>query len=63
MNIFKKLWFFLFFEIKGLFSDLLEGNLTEKEQENLFWLFVTLWGLVMVVFFIFHEPTGAVFDL
>ena len=63
MNIFKKLWFFLFFEIKGLFSDLLEGNLTEKEQENLFWIFVTLWGLVMVVFFILHEPTGAVFDL
>jgi hypothetical protein len=39
------------------------GNLTETEKENLFWLFVILWGLVMVVFFIFHEPTGAVFDL
>jgi hypothetical protein len=39
------------------------GNLTETEKENLFWLFVILWGLVMVVFFILHESTGAVFDL
>ena len=63
MKIFKKLWLFVCLETKGLFEDLISGNLTEKEQENLFWIFVTLWGLVMVVFFILHEPTGAVFDL
>tara|TARA_R110000803_G_scaffold2506_1_gene8543 strand:- start:300 stop:491 length:192 start_codon:yes stop_codon:yes gene_type:complete len=63
MNIFKKLWVFVCLETKGLLSDLMTGNLTETEKENLFWLFVILWGLVMVVFFIFHEPTGAVFDL
>tara|TARA_R110000851_G_scaffold267363_1_gene419854 strand:- start:171 stop:362 length:192 start_codon:yes stop_codon:yes gene_type:complete len=63
MNIFKKLWLFVCLETKGLLSDLMTGNLTETEKENLFWLFVILWGLVMVVFFIFHEPTGAVFDL
>ena len=63
MNIFKKLWVFVCLETKGLLSDLMTGNLTETEKENFFWLFVILWGLVMVVFFIFHEPTGAVFDL
>ena len=63
MNIFKKLWLFVCLETKGLLSDLMTGNLTETEKENFFWLFVILWGLVMVVFFIFHEPTGAVFDL
>tara|TARA_R110000751_G_scaffold75896_1_gene152665 strand:+ start:370 stop:561 length:192 start_codon:yes stop_codon:yes gene_type:complete len=63
MNIFKKLWVFVCLETKGLLSDLMTGNLTETEKENFFWLFVILWGLVMVVFFILHEPTGAVFDL
>jgi sugar phosphate permease len=63
MNIFKRLWAFLCFEVKGLFSDILSGNLTDTEKDNLFWLFVTLWGLVMVTFFILHESTGAVFEL
>ena len=63
MNIFKKLWVFVCLETRGLLSDLISGNLTDTEKDNLFWLFVTLWGLVMVTFFILHEPTGAVFDL
>ena len=63
MNIFKRLWAFLCFEVKELFSDILSGNLTDTEKDSLFWLFVTLWGLVMVVFFILHESTGAVFEL
>ena len=59
MNIFKR----LFEWALSVFNDIYEGNLTDSEKDSLFWLFVTLWGLVMVVFFILHEPTGAVFDL
>ena len=59
MNIFKR----LFGWAMSVFNDILEGNLTDSEKDSLFWLFVTLWGLVMVTFFILHESTGAVFDL
>jgi len=63
MNIFKKLWVFVCLEIRGLLSDIISGNLTETEKENLFWIFSIFWCLVMVTFFILHESTGAVFDL
>ncbi len=59
MNIFKR----LFGWAVSVFNDILEGNLTDSEKDSLFWLFVTLWGLVMVTFFILHESTGAVFEL
>jgi len=59
MNIFKR----LFGWAMSVFNDILEGNLTDSEKDSLFWLFVTLWGLVMVTFFILHESTGAVFEL
>jgi len=59
MIIFKR----LFGWAVSVFNDILEGNLTDTEKDNLFWLFVTLWGLVMVTFFILHESTGALFDL
>ncbi len=59
MIIFKR----LFGWAVSVFNDILEGNLTDSEKDSLFWLFVTLWGLVMVTFFILHESTGAVFDL
>ena len=59
MIIFKR----LFGWALSVFNDILEGNLTDSEKDSLFWVFVTLWGLVMVTFFILHESTGAVFDL
>jgi hypothetical protein len=59
MIIFKR----LFGWAVSVFNDILEGNLTDSEKDSLFWLFVTLWGLVMVTFFILHESTGAVFEL
>ena len=59
MKIFKR----LFGWAMSVFNDIFEGNLTDSEKDNLFWIFVTLWGLVMVTFFILHESTGAVFDL
>jgi len=59
MNIFKR----LFGWAVSVFNDILEGNLTDTEKDSLFWIFVTLWGLVMVTFFILHESTGAVFEL
>jgi len=59
MNIFKR----LFGWALSVFNDILEGNLTDSEKDSLFWIFVTLWGLVMVTFFILHESTGAVFEL
>jgi len=59
MIIFKR----LFGWALSVFNDILEGNLTDSEKDSLFWLFVTLWGLVMVTFFILHESTGAVFEL
>ena len=59
MIIFKR----LFGWAMSVFNDILEGNLTDSEKDSLFWLFVTLWGLVMVTFFILHESTGAVFEL
>ena len=59
MNIFKR----LFGWAVSVFNDILEGNLTDSEKDSLFWIFVTLWGLVMVTFFILHESTGAVFEL
>lgn len=59
MNIFKR----LFRWAVSVFNDILEGNLTDSEKDSLFWVFVTLWGLVMVTFFILHESTGAVFEL
>ena len=59
MNIFKR----LFGCAMSVFNDILEGNLTDSEKDSLFWVFVTLWGLVMVTFFILHESTGAVFEL
>ncbi len=59
MNIFKR----LFGWALSVFNDILEGNLTDSEKDSLFWFFVTLWGLVMVTFFILHESTGAVFEL
>jgi len=59
MIIFKR----LFGWAVSVFNDILEGNITDSEKDSLFWLFVTLWGLVMVTFFILHESTGAVFEL
>ena len=59
MIIFKR----LFGWALSVFNDILEGNLTDSEKDSLFWIFVTLWGLVMVTFFILHESTGAVFEL
>ena len=59
MIIFKR----LFGWAMSVFNDILEGNLTDSEKDSLFWVFVTLWGLVMVTFFILHESTGAVFEL
>lgn len=59
MIIFKR----LFGWAVSVFKDILEGNLTDSEKDSLFWVFVTLWGLVMVTFFILHESTGAVFEL
>ena len=59
MIIFKR----LFGWAMSVFNDILEGNLTDSEKDSLFWVFVTLWGLVMVTFFILHESTGALFDL
>ncbi len=59
MIIFKR----LFGWAVSVFNDILEGNLTDSEKDSLFWVFVTLWGLVMVTFFILHESTGAVFEL
>ena len=59
MIIFKR----LFGWAMSVFNDILEGNLTDSEKDSLFWIFVTLWGLVMVTFFILHESTGALFDL
>jgi len=59
MIIFKR----LFGWAVSVFNDILEGNLTDSEKDSLFWIFVTLWGLVMVTFFILHESTGALFDL
>jgi hypothetical protein len=59
MIIFKR----LFGWAVSVFNDILEGNLTDSEKDSLFWLFVTIWGLVMVTFFILHESTGAVFEL
>ena len=59
MIIFKR----LFGWAVSVFNDILEGNLTDSEKDSIFWVFVTLWGLVMVTFFILHESTGALFDL
>ena len=59
MIIFKR----LFGWAVSVFNDILEGNITDSEKDSLFWVFVTLWGLVMVTFFILHESTGAVFEL
>jgi len=38
MNIFKRLWAFLCFEVKELFTDIISGNLTDTEKDSLFWL-------------------------
>jgi len=59
MNIFKRLyrWFI------SVYDDILEGNVSEKEIDNIFCVFISVLCLAMILFIINFEITGAIFDL
>jgi len=59
MNIFKRLyrWFI------SVYDDILEGNLSEQEADDIFCVFMSILCLAMVIFIVNFETLGAVFDL
>ena len=59
MNIFKRLYRWAV----SVYNDILEGNLTEQEADDIFCVFISILCLAMVIFIVNFETLGAVFDL
>ncbi len=59
MNIFKRLYGW----IVSVYEDILEGNLSEQEADDIFCVFMSILCLAMVIFIVNFETLGAVFDL
>jgi hypothetical protein len=59
MNIFKRLYRWAV----SVYNDILEGNLTEQEADDIFCVFISILCLAMVIFIVNFETLGAVFEL
>ena len=59
MNIFKRLYRWAV----SVYNDILEGNLTEQEADDIFCVFMSILCLAMVIFIVNFETLGAVFEL
>jgi len=59
MNIFKRLYRW----IVSVYEDILEGNLSEQEADDIFCVFISILCLAMVIFIVNFETLGAVFEL
>ena len=59
MNIFKKLYRW----IVRMYENILEGNLSEQEADDIFCVFIAILCLAMFIFILKFETLGAVFEL
>jgi len=50
-------------ETKGIYYDIRDWNVTDKDLDFVFWVMCVLWAAGLLYFFITFEVTGPVFDI
>ena len=63
MNKIKRFIKWVIDETKGIYYDIREWNVTDKDLDFVFWVMCVLWAAGLLYFFITFEVTGPVFDI
>ena len=63
MAIIKKLIKRVQFEIKAIYYDLVERELTDKDVQFIFWGVCILWAIASVYFVVNFDINGRMFDI
>jgi len=63
MAIIKKLIKRIQFEIKAIYYDLVERELTDKDVQFIFWGVCVLWGIASVYFVVTFDINGRMFEI
>ena len=63
MAIMKKLIKRVQFEIKAVYYDLVERELTDKDVQFIFWVVCILWAIASVYFVVTFDINGRMFEI